>query len=397
MEIQLGPRSTEADGRALGTGRSSTPPSAPTPVEALEERRADLVAARKADVERKNDRQGERSERPAKRNFGDDLRARRMEQAPARSERGAAKAPAGSDSPAHAHEPRASMTGDEAQVAPTSPAGRAGAAAPVAANQPRPMLAPPSSPFSNPAEAGATQASGVVDAVPALATPLAPAAPVAFAAPVGELGLASQVVDAPALLEAALGTTDASTKTGKEAAGQSDARAVVAEPGRLSEILDSKPQDPASAARPADERATRQTETRERAADLLRQIGLQLSPQTRTAIVDLHPRELGRIHIRMSVEGGRVRANLRAERPEALEALERHLPELRAELARAGLDAQELSLSLGFDGRRGGAEAGDGRQARAAAPATDLRAATPDELAFVARRVARDGGVDTFA
>jgi flagellar hook-length control protein FliK len=165
----------------------------------------------------------------------------------------------------------------------------------------------------------------------------------------------------------------------------------------LSEILDNKPREQGATARAIDERSARQVETRERAADLLRQIGLQLSPQTRTAIVDLHPRELGRIHIRMSVEGGRVRASLRAERPEALEALERHLPELRAELSRAGLDPQELSLSLGFEGRRGDDHAGAGRQARAAAPEADLRAATTDELAFVARRVARDGGVDTFA
>ena len=392
MEIQLGPRSTEADGRALGTGRSSTPPSMPTPSEALEQRRADLVAARRADVERRTDRRLERSERPTRRNFGDDLRASRSETAAS----GGAQRPeaqrAQADSAEDVATTKSSTMGVEAGVAGQPSAGRAGAAAPVAANQPRPVPAQASTPLSTTTPPAATNAAVVVDAV--TAPVLAHAAPVAQP---GELGLGATSVDAPAVVEGARAMLDGAAQPGKEAVAQPDARVASAEPGRLSEIFDNKPGDAAASARNGDERAARQVETRERAADLLRQIGLQLSPQTRTAVVDLHPRELGRIHIRMSVEGGRVRASLRAERPEALEALERHLPELRAELARAGLDAQELSLSLGFEGRRGGADAGDGRQPRSSAPATDMRAATTDELAFVARRVARDGGVDTFA
>jgi len=393
MEIQLGPRSTEADGRALGTGRSSTPPSNSTPLEALEERRADLVAARKADLERKVDRQSERSQRPARCSFGDDLRARRAEAASARAARSADQPTNDADSTEGAAEGQASTTGAEASVEIKSPAGREGAAAPAAAIQPRSALAPASTPISTSPTASATHAT--VDAVPAPAVPVALAAPVALVAPAGDL--APALADAPAVVDAATVVSDAQAKPGKEAVAQAEARLAGVEQGRLSEIPDNKPEAQAANARTADERSARQVEARDRAADLLRQIGVQLSPQTRTAVVDLHPRELGRIHIRMSVEGGRVRASLRAERPEALEALERHLPELRAELARAGLDAQELSLSLGFEGRRGGAEARDGRQARHAAHAPDLRAATTDELAFVARRIARDGGVDTFA
>jgi flagellar hook-length control protein FliK len=351
-----------------------------------------LVAARRADVERRTDRRLERSERPTRRNFGDDLRASRSETAAS----GGAQRPeaqrAQADSAEDVATTKSSTMGVEAGVAGQPSAGRAGAAAPVAANQPRPVPAQASTPLSTTTPPAATNAAVVVDAV--TAPVLAHAAPVAQP---GELGLGATSVDAPAVVEGARAMLDGAAQPGKEAVAQPDARVASAEPGRLSEIFDNKPGDAAASARNGDERAARQVETRERAADLLRQIGLQLSPQTRTAVVDLHPRELGRIHIRMSVEGGRVRASLRAERPEALEALERHLPELRAELARAGLDAQELSLSLGFEGRRGGADAGDGRQSRSTAPATDMRAATTDELAFVARRVARDGGVDTFA
>jgi len=92
------------------------------------------------------------------------------------------------------------------------------------------------------------------------------------------------------------------------------------------------------------------TPEREQASDILKQVRLQLSPETRSATVNLKPAELGRVSIRIVVDGDQVQAVVRAETPEALAALEQYMPELQAALGDRGFQDADLELSLGFDG-----------------------------------------------
>jgi hypothetical protein len=52
------------------------------------------------------------------------------------------------------------------------------------------------------------------------------------------------------------------------------------------------------------------------------------------------------LHVRLAVDGGRVRALVCAESSETLALLERHLPELRESLAAQGLGVDEVELEL---------------------------------------------------
>jgi len=89
---------------------------------------------------------------------------------------------------------------------------------------------------------------------------------------------------------------------------------------------------------------------REQASEVLRQVRLQLFPENRAATVHLNPAELGRVSIRVIVEGDQVQAVVRAETPEALAALEQHMPELQASLGDRGFQDAQLDLALGFEG-----------------------------------------------
>lgn len=94
----------------------------------------------------------------------------------------------------------------------------------------------------------------------------------------------------------------------------------------------------------------------ERAADILRQVRVQITPQLSEARIQLHPVELGRVSIHITFEEGRAKTSVRAERRDTLAALEMHLPELRASLRQHGIDAQDFQLSLGFDSPKSGEE-----------------------------------------
>jgi len=91
----------------------------------------------------------------------------------------------------------------------------------------------------------------------------------------------------------------------------------------------------------------------EKAAAMLRQIRVHLHPGLREALIQLEPRELGRISIKVAVRGEAAHAELRVSKRSALEALERSLPELRAALERAGLGGGEVSLQLDLSAREG--------------------------------------------
>lgn len=404
MEIQLGLRSTEADGRTLGTGRPSTPPPDRNPAEALAARRAEQVDSRIAQAEKQESKIAERrAEGAERRSFEERLRAQRAETA-----RTAQQEPreVRSDEPAHTEQqPKAEARG---QAKPAT--GRATTTVAEAANQP----SLPAQPVQASATAIPTGEASPKDAAPAegqakaaraaLPTTSLQAQPQALAAPAPVEGAVAfglgdelQIQEADAAPATAIQGAQVETAGGRATqpqearslqardASQTAVQAESVETARVDESV--RPQAQAQEARAA---------ARERAADMLRQIGVQLSPATRTALIDLYPKELGRIHIRISVDEGRVRASLRAEKKETLETLEKHLPELRDQLSRAGLEAQELSLSLGFDGGRRGGAHGEARGERQT-NLTDLRPATAVELASLSRRVARDGGVDTFA
>ncbi len=131
----------------------------------------------------------------------------------------------------------------------------------------------------------------------------------------------------------------------------------------------------------------------ERAADMLRQIRLQLSPELRQATIQLEPRELGRISVKVTLRGGVANAELRVEKREALDALQKQIPELEAALERAGLGGGELTLQLGLEERSSRDDAPVFTPARRT---TNVAAPAPLARALSARLPATSG-IDTYA
>ena len=117
---------------------------------------------------------------------------------------------------------------------------------------------------------------------------------------------------------------------------------------------------------PSKAREAAPTPEREQASDILKQVRLQLSPETRSATVNLKPAELGRVSIRIVVDGDQVEALVRAESPEALAALEQYMPELQAALGDHGFQEADIDLSLGFEDH--GSESSEDLQAEDLAP-----------------------------
>lgn len=65
----------------------------------------------------------------------------------------------------------------------------------------------------------------------------------------------------------------------------------------------------------------------------------------------LAPESLGRLHFDMRPEGGALSITLSAERPETMDLMRRHLPELMVELKQLGLQAGSLSFGSWNEGR----------------------------------------------
>jgi hypothetical protein len=65
----------------------------------------------------------------------------------------------------------------------------------------------------------------------------------------------------------------------------------------------------------------------------------------------LAPETLGRLHFEMRPEGAAMAITLSAERPETLDLMRRHLPELLAELKQAGVQAGSMSFGPWSEGR----------------------------------------------
>lgn len=135
----------------------------------------------------------------------------------------------------------------------------------------------------------------------------------------------------------------------------------------------------------------------ERAARVFEQLKAALRPGLREAVIQLDPGDLGKVTIRVALDGtSGVAARLEAESPETLELIQRHLPELRAALADAGFEGAELELSLSrSDDRRAddGARDGGGHE-----PSSRRRAQASDGDEGERRPAARgDSAVDTYA
>jgi hypothetical protein len=138
----------------------------------------------------------------------------------------------------------------------------------------------------------------------------------------------------------------------------------------------------------------------EHAARILQQVRVALVPSLRQATIQLSPPSLGRVEVRIAMSTGRLRAEVRAERPETLQVLSSHVPELRAALAVQGIQADHVELNLGFGAAREDARGharGD-RKPAAAAPLAIERVrdgVVPHALARA--MAAARGGVDLYA
>ena len=83
----------------------------------------------------------------------------------------------------------------------------------------------------------------------------------------------------------------------------------------------------------------------ERTASIFRQLRMQLTPATRHATINLVPADLGRIVIHLTVKGGKVSGDIRADKEDTLKILQAHAPELRAALEQSGFEATDFNLS----------------------------------------------------
>jgi flagellar hook-length control protein FliK len=135
----------------------------------------------------------------------------------------------------------------------------------------------------------------------------------------------------------------------------------------------------------------------DRAAEILKQIRLRFSPELRQATIHLAPPELGRVSIHLTLEDRRLTAAVRSERPETLEVLGRHLPELRAALASHGIEAEQFELALGFQNDPH-AQADQRDREHATFAHSISRAETRSTLdAPLTRALATASGVDLYA
>ncbi|MBI5432610.1 MAG: flagellar hook-length control protein FliK [Planctomycetes bacterium] len=139
------------------------------------------------------------------------------------------------------------------------------------------------------------------------------------------------------------------------------------------------------------------TPAEQHAVDILRQLRLELALGRREAHINLEPAELGRISVKLALDRGLLRAEVRAESGDTLAVLQRHVPELRAMLEARGVTPGSFDFQLGFqDGRRGGAQDGDNR--RGAQSGTREPTSVFTRAAREVRSLVRGvWGIDTYA
>lgn len=412
MELNLSLRSLEAAGRPSGTGRSSLPAAREN-----ENPRADREgplhedphAERRETTQRETESSDAHARRAAPRKRSDSVRA---EQDPSAS----GGDPSVSEQPVGEHEggPRLAFEGElrartleRASARPTparSVTASAGAAQVEATAEGVELPAP--SVTAEIAEAQVLAAGTTIDVeqradpVEALMLLQHTAAEDLADAPVlGEEDLALEastpvveegsVEGTPIRIEPASSapaqTVQAARTTAPETAAQGSVREI--------ELLDAS--SAAAEAAPEPRATPRPDETR--ASEILRQVRVAISPRFEQAVIQLHPAELGRISIQLRVEKDGLVAQVRAEKREALEALEKHIPELRAALARQGIQAGEFDLALGFHDERKSGDARGGRPHRTRE--RDSHAGLEEALTNTRalRRILTEGAIDTYA
>lgn len=175
--------------------------------------------------------------------------------------------------------------------------------------------------------------------------------------------------------------------------------AVTAERGAKLETA--VPRDPAAhaagtqEANPSPQHPQRADETR--ASEVLRQVRVAITPELKHAVIHLHPAELGRISIQLTIEDEGLVARVRAEKREAIDALEKHLPELRAALSRQGLQTQQFDLALGFHDERKPDDPRAGRPPHERGRVSSDAVNENDEPVRHVRRMLSEGAIDTYA
>jgi|GEM_PF-6776139 len=283
---------------------------------------------------------------------------------------------AGSTAPGAAGD-GAELPGALAQAA--VPAGGARATGPGGRGERGAQAATPAVPAA-PAATGATGATGAPTAPGEVPQPDAPRAaagdPVAGAQAAGE-GVAKGAPDAPTVVLDARGAEtqlapDASARPGAAAGAEGTQAASTA---RLAEL-------------------------NARAATALEQIRVAITPGMRRATIALTPLDLGRVDVTLALDRDGLVAHMRVEAADTYKALERHMPELRSSLERAGIDVARVDISHGGpnqdapnDGSR------DARGARSSnAAGADAAHDTHTVDAFVRRPdTISDARVDTLA
>ena len=102
--------------------------------------------------------------------------------------------------------------------------------------------------------------------------------------------------------------------------------------------------------------------TPERAEAVLAQVRTVLRPGMRRADVELFPRDLGRVQVRLEVNRGEVSAVLRVESAEAMAALQQGSADLRGAFERASLTLSDLRFEFSDPGTQSGQEGAPGEQ-----------------------------------
>ena len=129
---------------------------------------------------------------------------------------------------------------------------------------------------------------------------------------------------------------------------------------------------------------------------------LEIDPDQRHARLELEPAELGRVSVQLELRAKSVRALLRVESREALEALRNQLPELRQAFEARGLAVRELELSFDPRGAASGQRSPDEAPSSPRRQRLRISAAEPSEprqpaLLPTTPRPVRPGGIDTLA
>ena len=258
---------------------------------------------------------------------------------------------------------------------------------------------PPSSAAEAPRPQAALAARDLLAATLPTTAPPSPQQPAAVARPAVQAGLAGAAIEGafaeeagssmlPAVLDSPqTAPSPAADEGARTLAMQLDAsRGLEAQMARLRET--EAPQAPGHV-----------HAQREQAALILRQVRVGLSPDLREANIQLAPESLGRVCIQLRVEEGVLTAEVRAQTPEALRALERHAPELKVALAVNGVEARTLDFQLDSSSAR----AGDGQGRGPASHAFPARshahpvASRPAALERALTRGLSASGIDTFA